>query len=87
MFIGRRLACVTFVFGFGVLASSAQADDNDNDRVRHALAGDPFIQQTWRRPGFAFIRQARSEKASRSPPSRAVSNHSRLRMGNVAGAR
>lgn len=45
MSMGRHLACVTFVFGFGVLASAAQADDKITIGFVTHSQGDPFIQQ------------------------------------------
>ena len=45
MSMGRHLACVTFVFGFGLLASAAQADDKITIGFVTHSQGDPFIQQ------------------------------------------
>ena len=45
MSMDRHLACVTFVFGFGLLASAAQADDKVTIGFVTHSQGDPFIQQ------------------------------------------
>ena len=45
MSMDRHLACVTFVFGFGLLASAAQADDKITIGFVTHSQGDPFIQQ------------------------------------------
>jgi ABC-type sugar transport system substrate-binding protein len=42
---GRYLACATLVFGFGVLASTAQAEDKITIGFVTHSQGDPFIQQ------------------------------------------
>ncbi len=45
MSIGRHLACVTLVLGFGALASAAWADDQITIGFVTHSQGDPFIQQ------------------------------------------
>lgn len=45
MSMGRHLACATFVFGLGLLASGAQADDKITIGFVTHSQGDPFIQQ------------------------------------------
>jgi basic membrane lipoprotein Med (substrate-binding protein (PBP1-ABC) superfamily) len=45
MSMGRHLACVTIVLGFGVLASAAQAEDKITIGFVTHSQGDPFIQQ------------------------------------------
>ncbi len=45
MSMGRRFACVTLAFGFGVLASAAQAEDQITIGFVTHSQGDPFIQQ------------------------------------------
>ena len=45
MSIGRHLACVTLVLGFGALASAARADDKITIGFVTHSQGDPFIQQ------------------------------------------
>ena len=45
MSMGRRFACITLAFGFGVLASAAQAEDQITIGFVTHSQGDPFIQQ------------------------------------------
>jgi ABC-type sugar transport system substrate-binding protein len=45
MSMGRLLGCVTFAFGFGLLASAAQAEEKITIGFVTHSQGDPFIQQ------------------------------------------